>query len=246
MKVFLSWSGDRSKQLAEALHSWLPLVLHYVEPWLSQADVQAGSRWADVIAAELNVSNFGIICVTPENLTSPWVLFEAGALAKSMADGRVVPVLLDLELQDVAGPLAQFQAKKYEKVGLFDVVKSIQASCTEEVVADDRLHRLFDLAWPDLEKQVRAMPAQLPDKAPRPQGEVLEELVVGVRGLEQRFLSMEKSTLDEVLSIRGSLDELKRMLVGVSSGTTAKTLHPGSDPQPVDDPWVTRRGTTLA
>ena len=27
MKVFISWSGDRSKQLAEAIHWWLPKVL---------------------------------------------------------------------------------------------------------------------------------------------------------------------------------------------------------------------------
>jgi hypothetical protein len=38
VKIFISWSGDRSHQLAQALHGWLPLVLPYVEPWLSQAN----------------------------------------------------------------------------------------------------------------------------------------------------------------------------------------------------------------
>lgn len=32
MKIFLGWSGERSKALAEAMREWLPLVLHYVEP----------------------------------------------------------------------------------------------------------------------------------------------------------------------------------------------------------------------
>lgn len=32
MKVFISWSGERSQALAQALRDWLPLVLHFVEP----------------------------------------------------------------------------------------------------------------------------------------------------------------------------------------------------------------------
>ena len=26
------WSGERSQQLPKALHGWLPLVLHYLQP----------------------------------------------------------------------------------------------------------------------------------------------------------------------------------------------------------------------
>jgi hypothetical protein len=98
MKIFISWSGERSQRLAQALHGWLPLVLHYVKPWLSEADVSAGDRWAQAVATELETSNFGVICVTPENLGSPWVLFEAGALAKTMQGTRGLDVRFrDLE-----------------------------------------------------------------------------------------------------------------------------------------------------
>ena len=107
--------------LAQALHGWLPLVLHYVKPWLSDADVSAGDRWATVVAKELETSNFGIICVTPENLNSPWVLFEAGALAKTMQGSKVIPLLFNLEFSDISGPLAQFQAKKFDREGLAEV-----------------------------------------------------------------------------------------------------------------------------
>ena len=50
MKVFISWSGERSESLAKALRKWFPLVLHYVDPWLSQSDIQAGERWSIEIA----------------------------------------------------------------------------------------------------------------------------------------------------------------------------------------------------
>jgi hypothetical protein len=187
MKVFISWSGERSHSLGDALHDWIPLVLHHVEPWLSQADIEAGQRWAEQVAKELEASNFGIICVTRENVGSPWVLFEAGALAKSMQGSRVIPLLLDLEVRDITGPLAQFQAKKVERAGLFEVIQSLN-QLSPHPVPDDRVTQLFDALWPQLEKKVAAIPkASAPAKHARPQPEILEELVTSVRSLDSKF-----------------------------------------------------------
>lgn len=187
MKVFISWSGERSHSLGDALHDWIPLVLHYVEPWLSQADIEAGQRWAEQVAKELEASNFGIICVTRENVGSPWVLFEAGALAKSMQGSRVIPLLLDLEVRDITGPLAQFQAKKVERTGLIEVIQSLN-QLSPHPVPEDRVTQLFDALWPELEKKVAAIPkASVQAKHARPQPEILEELVTSVRSLDSRF-----------------------------------------------------------
>lgn len=187
MKIFISWSGERSHALADALHDWLPLVLHYVQPWLSRADIEAGQRWADQVAKELEACNFGILCVTRENVSSPWVLFEAGALAKSMQGSRVIPLLLDLEFRDITGPLAQFQAKKVDRTGLFEVVQSLNQS-EQHAVPEARVAQLFDALWPELEKKVNAIPSLAsPAKHARPQPEILEELVASVRTLDGRF-----------------------------------------------------------
>jgi hypothetical protein len=187
MKVFISWSGERSHALADALHAWIPLVLHYVEPWLSQADIEAGQRWAEQVAKELEASNFGIICVTRDNVGSPWVLFEAGALAKSLQGSRVIPLLLDLEFRDITGPLAQFQAKKVDRSGLFEVVQSLNQNPTH-AVPEDRVKQLFDALWPEVEKKVASIPkAAAVVKHARPQPEILEELVTSVRSLDSRF-----------------------------------------------------------
>ncbi len=196
MKIFISWSGERSHLLAQALHGWLPLVLHYVKPWLSEADVAAGDRWAQAIAKELETSNFGVICVTPENLGSPWVLFEAGALAKSMQGAKVIPLLFSLEFSDISGPLAQFQAKKVERTGIAEVIHSIN-QVAEQPVPEDRAKQLFGALWPELEKQVQAIPDVAPtEKHMRPQHEILEELVSGVRGLDARFRDIAESVMD--------------------------------------------------
>jgi hypothetical protein len=165
--------------------------LHYVKPWLSEADVAAGDRWAQAVAKELESSNFGIICVTPENVRSPWVLFEAGALAKSMQGARVIPLLFNLEFSDISGPLAQFQAKKFERSGLAEVIHSVNQAA-DQPVPEDRARQLFSALWPELEKQLDSVPEEAPsEKHMRPQHEILEELVTGVRGLDVRFRDLE-------------------------------------------------------
>jgi hypothetical protein len=187
MKVFIGWSGERSKALAQALHDWIPLVLHNVEPWVSEADIEAGERWGEVVAKELADSSFGVICVTRENVNSPWVLFEAGALAKTMQGSKVIPLLLDLEIRDITGPLAQFQAKKVEKAGVNDVINSINQTANN-VVPEARARELFEALWPKLENEVMTIPKQpATEKHTRPQHEILEELVVGVRSLDSRL-----------------------------------------------------------
>jgi len=154
---------------------------------LSQSDIAAGERWGTEVAKELEGSNFGIICVTRENVSAPWILFEAGALAKLMQEGRVIPLLLDIEFKDISGPLAQFQAKKVEKSGLNDVITSINRIATHPV-PDERTARLFDSLWPQFEARVAAIPKPTtPAKSNRPQHEVLEELVASVRGLDVRL-----------------------------------------------------------
>ncbi|MCA1709910.1 MAG: toll/interleukin-1 receptor domain-containing protein [Actinobacteria bacterium] len=204
LRVFISWSGERSKGLAIAFRDWLPLVLHYVEPWLSEADIEGGERWAQSVAKELAASNFGIVCATSENVNSPWVLFEAGALTKSLETSRVIPLLLDLEFSDISGPLAQFQAKKLTRSGIGEVIHSLQASA-DHPVPEERAKQLFEALWPEFEKRL----GEIPDRAPterhvRPQHEVLEELVASVRALDGRIRESEAMIADLPRSRRGS------------------------------------------
>lgn len=186
MKVFISWSGDRSQAVAAALRDWFPLVLHYIDPWLSKSDIQAGERWSVEIAKELEACNFGIICVTKDNLNAPWILFEAGALAKSMENGRVIPLLLDVDVKEVTGPLAQFQAAKLDSAGVLNLILGLNKASSGPV-PDQKIDKLFSALWADLEKQLAMVPkSATPTRQSRPQGEILEELVAGVRNVESR------------------------------------------------------------
>jgi len=191
MKVFISWSGERSKEMANSLREWLPMVLQYVDPFVSDKDISAGDRWAQKIAGELESANFGIICITPENLTSEWILFESGALSKSMLEGKVIPLLFGLELSDLSGPLSQFQAQKVEETGIMEVVKAING--VAETKADEKIiDRAVPSLWPQLESALGDIPDIAPtEKHKRPAHEILEEIVTDVRGINSRMRSFD-------------------------------------------------------
>ncbi len=95
MKVFISWSGEPSHSIAGALHTWLPNIAQHVEPWMSDEEIKSGTRWNDQVAKALDETDFGIVCVTATNQHRPWLMFEAGALAKRLDAGRVVPLCTD-------------------------------------------------------------------------------------------------------------------------------------------------------
>lgn len=198
MKIFISWSGDRSKALATALKDWLPTVLQYVQPWMSSSDINSGERWSNEIAKQLQETNFGILCVTKENLEAPWLLFEAGALAKSMQDGRVIPLRLDVDVSDITGPLQQFHSEKADSEGVKKLLASLNASWTSPI-ADEILQNVFDPMWAVLEKKIEAIPqSEVAHKKSRSTPEVLEDLVSNVRNMEMRL----RDTMDDDPMIR--------------------------------------------
>lgn len=181
MKVFLSWSGDRSRAVAAALHTLLPDMLQDVSTWMSEHDINAGARWSETLNAQLELSNFGILCLTPENLNAPWLLYEAGSIAKSVTDSRVVPYLLDLKTTDVTYPLAQFQGVEASEEGTLKLIRAMNSS-RGEPMPDERLTRVFARWWPDLERKlsgIMKITATLP--TPRNDRAILEEILQLVR-----------------------------------------------------------------
>jgi hypothetical protein len=152
--VFISWSGERSRYVAEALRDWLPVVLESVKPWLSAADVEKGSRWETEIMGKLEEADVGIICLTPGNLDSPWLLFEAGALSKKLGKARVCTYLLDLAPAQVPQPLGMFQhtvIERGETRKLLETINRARGSPIEKDILDRDFGHLWPYLWGRLE-----------------------------------------------------------------------------------------------
>jgi len=156
VSVFIGWSGPRSKAVAIALAEWLPQVIQAATPWVSE-DMDRGAQWFATIGSHLKTADYGLLCVTAENAAEPWVLFEAGALALRTGEGLACPYLLDMAPAALQGPLAQLQAATANRDGTEQVVETINRLLDDGVrLPPDRLSRVFDRWWPDLDAKLEA------------------------------------------------------------------------------------------
>mgnify|MGYP000185675123 FL=1 len=182
MKVFVSWSGELSCQIAEVLKKWIPCIIQSVEVFFSPEDIEKGDNWDKTISTELSQCNYGIICLTSDNTSAPWINFEAGAIAKSL-DSKITALMVNIKPSDIKGPLSRYQATKFEKNDFFQLVSAINKSL--ETPLDHRiLQNTFDTMWTALEREANSVIEQYSSsKAVQdtskelPENEPLEEIL---------------------------------------------------------------------
>jgi hypothetical protein len=226
-QVFISWSGEPSRSIARLLSNWLPEIVQHVKPWMSEQHIKGGMRWNAEVAAALDVSRFGIICVAASNQHKPWLMFEAGALAKRLEGevGRVVPLFIDLSPTDVTGPLDAFQGHQLDEDGMRSLVQELME--LRENAPD--ISRVFKRMWPELEAQVNGAKQQspAPESPERTEREMLKELVERVRRLDQHQ-SRELSGTTSV-SVSGSATSVAK-----ASDAMGRLIRPISEENRVD------------
>jgi hypothetical protein len=57
MKIFVSWSGEPSREAAELIKQWLPSVIQEVEVWVSSQDIGKGEKWSGSLGKACLKSN---------------------------------------------------------------------------------------------------------------------------------------------------------------------------------------------
>ena len=191
MKVFIAWSGEPTKTIAEALAEWLKRVIPPVKPFVSVHDIPSGERWPVTITTELEENDYGILCLTRDNKDARWILFEAGALSKTVGS-RVCPLLFGgMAGEDLEWPLAQFEYRVFDEAGVRRLVKDINNMLPKEEVLDvDVLKDTFDAFWQKLKGQVESLLRDKPtaESSPRTARDILAEILRLVRLMNRREL----------------------------------------------------------
>jgi DNA-binding PadR family transcriptional regulator len=196
MRVMLCWSGARGKAVAAALRDWLPSVIQFVEPWMSEEDIEKGSRWEPELDKQLESANFGILCLTPESLKALYIHYEAGALSKIVNESHVCPYLIGLEPTTIVGPLTKFQAARANKEDTFKLIKTINSTIVTGSLSEELLSKAFNKWWPDLELYLSQIiqNSQEQIESKRSDGDMIKEVLEIVRDQHKILLRIAETT----------------------------------------------------
>lgn len=233
MKIFISWSGTASRQIAEALSDWLQRVIQAVKPFYSP-DIDKGAKWSNEIDDALEGTRFGIICLTPDNLNSNWVYYEAGALSKTK-DASIWTFLVDLKPSDVKQPLGRFQHTLAEKKDLLKMLKSINAKLVEvggESLKESLLEEIFEESWTKLETRINQAKESIkiqtdekiiaPTENLRNDNDKLDEILEILRS-QQRNDQQRNREFFDLVAVED--DEIKGAVIEFNTGTKKDTIE---------------------
>ena len=169
------------------------MFIQAVQPWVSSEDIAKGALWRTELSKELEEGSVGILCISRENVSSPWVNYEAGALGKMSETSRVIPFLFEMRPSDVRCPLAELQGAIYERGSdknaeeFRKLLVSLNAAQTPRCAPETVLNTTFEKMWPDFALVLDALAADAERLAegPTPKAadpsEVLEEVLQAVR-----------------------------------------------------------------
>jgi hypothetical protein len=182
MRIFISWSKDYSKAVALAMSDWLKDVFPGIETFVSDVDIRKGARWGNEIVAELNKCNFGLVCLTPDNLKEPWIHFESGALSKQLTNSALYTFLVGgLQYSNIDGPLQSFNHTIANKEDVYKLVIAINEAQKQAKREEARLRTAFEKYYGDLEatleKARESAPASKAAPAKPEIGAMLEKIL---------------------------------------------------------------------
>lgn len=151
MQIFLSWSGDKSKNVASAFYEWFPKVAPNFKLWMSSKDIEHGSLWMQKTSQSLDQSACGIVFLTKENMDKPWILLEVGALSMK---GKGYPnvYFVDMDEDDLhrSSPFREIQGTRHKKEDVLALIQGLQVKNGQQ--ADKEIDERLDFCWQEFDK----------------------------------------------------------------------------------------------
>lgn len=223
--IFISWSKSPSKEIAEQVKFLLEKIFPdpIISFFVSSSDkngIGPGDRFNKILDENLETSNYGILILTKNNFSQPWIMFEAGALSKDSQISKIVPVFFNREESSLEAPLKPFNHISFNMIEFETLVFSIkkaQFGATSLTIEQKELlkHSLVK-HWDDFEKNVNIL---LTDSAYN-----IKEITENVTTLMmdenayEKILSKRDAHLEELIENLSS-DKSKRIIIfgGIST-----------------------------
>ena len=188
MNIFISQSGNLSKEIAEVFSEWLKSFFKNVNVFVSNSEIDYGSEWFQKIQKSLREADFAMSILTKENHSKPWINYEYGALVEilKIKKNNPIPILFGVDVKELNGePIQQHQCIVWPDK------KKIM-----------RLFSINDFKYNELETKINAL-LNKDEPSPNPAQNFLEREVY--RRLERERKEKEKNRDNE--EIEKAIDE---------------------------------------
>ena len=214
--VFFSWSGERSKKVAEAFQDIFKEVFDpVIECFLSTRDIAPGARSIQILFDKLEKCNYGICFIDSENVTAPWIQFEAGALSKMVENSKVMILLLDNNTECLQGtPLFAFQHKLFNREHIQSIFEEIIKLFDQESSKESFLKR-FEKSWGSFSERSNKILANVQNEIDiqntnKDELNTIKKMLIDVQNLLKNDYS---ETIKESV---GVVTELKKIMLNMS------------------------------
>ena len=166
MNIFFSWSKKKSRDLAIATKTFIEgMFRNDIKIWISSENIDYGSMAMVDINKALKNSEMCIAFIVEENLSSPWIMYETGAIAgrkyfenEHEIAKAVVPIVFEkiADTKFQSHPLNQFQRLSFNKENFKKLIKQLNNS-VKAFNNEDILNTQFNLNWSIFNKSVKAI-----------------------------------------------------------------------------------------
>ncbi|MBS7577988.1 MULTISPECIES: hypothetical protein [unclassified Enterococcus] len=207
VRIFLSWSGLRSKELARIFKTYINDLFPKANIYLS-LDIAGGNRWRENLEKGLEDRNFSIIFLTEANLNSKWLYFEAGALSKAMVNDRIQPFLYNLSLSNLSEPLSSYQAREINKEEILKTIYDINnLQENSDRIEKATLERNFNRLWNEMNSELKEI-------------EKIDDTVSDTQISDANLLMDQSTQTSEILQIVRQLQQNKQSVMKTRSEET--------------------------
>jgi hypothetical protein len=170
------------------------------------------------------------VALSAHSQHSDWILFEAGALSKSLDKAHVCPILFGIRNADLSGPLKQFQTTEFSKPEVHKLISAINTRLGKHKLPPKSLESAFNKWWPELEQNIQAVlnEEQQSNEPIRSERDLLEEILElsrsaakrilrpsgnpkAIQDLIERFIQLHDEQVSNTGSYQATLDTMKTM-----------------------------------
>jgi hypothetical protein len=124
---------------------------------MSAEDLGGGTIWSESLVRQTDGISAAILCLTPENVKSPWILFETGALMKALQGKLVIPLTYDFDPRELTHPLSFFNGFRLNEEGVRRLILTLRVLAAPEAATVD-----FASWWSKSRIALESIPHKVP------------------------------------------------------------------------------------